>query len=864
MWMKRLLLAMLLAPAASLFSQNINYQVRIIELRARADNNDGGGIAGGQDPVWYTWIRDNGTTGTSYGTNWQATGCISATNQFDIWWAGPALPFNFPPVTNSDATTLFTEMEGWEEDCNPNCVYNPNPPLFGPCLGNGDDAFDARGAAGSFNFRNDPPCQWNEYIAVRNRYDAKIEIRWEYVAPITPGVIAGNQTICTGGDPAAFTETTAPPLTHPSFAFQWQVDAGCTSSFVDIIGATNATYDPPVGILQNTCYRRVLQTPSCGSFNSNVLTVTVESASTDPNGANATQNTICAGESTTISIQGGSLGNGAQYVWYAGGCGSGTSVGTGASITVSPTTTTSYFARIESACYQGSCVSANITVNQASTAPTGIIASTSQVCPGQNLTLTVQGGALATGNQWVWYINNCGGQSVGTGNIISINPTNSATYFVRAEGPCGNTTCQQIAVVVGASSLIPTSITPSASNICPGTPITLTQNGGVLEENDVWVWYTGACGAVPVGVGNTIEVTPNQTTTYFVRAVGDCGATLCQTVTVNVQDGSIAPESISTNNNNFCKGGNATLTVQGGTLVNGANWVWYESTCGGNIIGNGASINVVPTSSNTYFARAEGGTCGNTACASIFLNVQDAAAYMVPYDTICGLQKPFLLTGGLPQGGTYSGAGIINNIFYSTQVGVGTTTIYYSFTGDNGCVATDSTKLTLIPSNLSGTAQVKVQECQDGGVSIFVVPSGSASGDYTFTWNTNQIANPLKNVPEGMYSVTIGDGSGCTFFIDSLIVDETILCLDIPNTFSPNADGKNDTWRVDVEAIGGFNMIKIFSKWGQVVFEEQNVGGFEWDGTFKGDPLPPGTYYYIMDINNPDYGKQSGPITIVR
>jgi hypothetical protein len=62
---------------------------------------------------------------------------------------------------------------------------------------------------------------------------------------------------------------------------------------------------------------------------------------------------------------------------------------------------------------------------------------------------------------------------------------------------------------------------------------------------------------------------------------------------------------------------------------------------------------------------------------------------------------------------------------------------------------TDSTDLTIVASQLSGTAQVSVNECSDGGVSILVSPSGSLSGDYTFTWNTNQIANPLRNVPEG-------------------------------------------------------------------------------------------------------------------
>jgi gliding motility-associated-like protein len=845
-------------------AQSINYQVRIVELRARADNNDGGGLAGAQDPTWFVWVNDNGTTGTSYGSTWQATGCIHTTNQFNAWWFGGVIPYNFNNVTNSDATTLNAEIEGWEEDCSNSCQYDPSPSFFSSCVGNGDDNRDARAAAGSINFRNDPPCQWNSYIYTNNRYDAKIEINWQYVDPITPGIIAGDQVLCGGGDPTLLTSVSTPIPTHSSFTYQWQVDAGCTGNFVNINGATNSTYDPLLGIAQTSCFRRVLKTLSCGDFNSNTVTVTIENPSVDPTGASASLTSLCVGESTNLSISGGSLGAGAQYVWYEGGCGSGASIGTGATLNVSPSTSTQYFARIESGCYQGSCVSVSVTVNQSSTEPTAIIPSATQICPGENLTLSVQGGNLAAGNSWVWYSGSCGGQNVGTGSIVSINPTASGTYFVRAEGACGNTNCQSINVVVSSTSTIPTSVTASQNNICPGISTILTLNGGSLQNNDVWVWYTGACGAVPVGVGTTLTVTPIATTTYYVRAVGDCGASPCQTVTVDVQNGSLAPTSVASSNNNFCKGENATLTVEGGSLVSGANWTWYESTCGGQILGTGPTLTVAPTSSNSYFVRAEGGACGNTECASIFLNVQNTYAYLVPFDTICGLQAPFLLTGGLPTGGVYSGNGVINNLFYSTQAGVGTSKIYYTYTGDNGCVITDSTDLTIVASQLSGTAQVSVNECSDGGVQILVSPSGSLSGDYTFTWNTNQIANPLRNVPEGSYSVTIGDGSGCTFFIDSLIVDETLLCFDIPNTFSPNADGTNDTWNVNSTNIGIMKTVSIFSKWGQVVYEASEVSQFQWDGTYKSEALPPGTYYYIMEIDNPDYGKQSGPITIVR
>ncbi|MEZ5029064.1 MAG: hypothetical protein R2765_09795 [Ferruginibacter sp.] len=50
--------------------------------------------------------------------------------------------------------------------------------------------------------------------------------------------------------------------------------------------------------------------------------------------------------------------------------------------------------------------------------------------------------------------------------------------------------------------------------------------------NASWRWYSGSCAGTLVGTGSTINVTPSVTTTYYVRAEGDCNTTACQAVTV--------------------------------------------------------------------------------------------------------------------------------------------------------------------------------------------------------------------------------------------------------------------------------------------------------------------------------------------
>ena len=242
---------------------------------------------------------------------------------------------------------------------------------------------------------------------------------------------------------------------------------------------------------------------------------------------------------------------GANYYWYENGCGSGAIIDSGSVISVSPATTTTYYVRIESSCFTGPCVSVVVDVLQPSIAPLNIIPQSTTICPGQPTNLSVQGGSLGSNASWNWYSASCGGLNVGNGPIISVSPNVTTTYYVRAEGSCDTTACENITINVGISSTPADSIELSINNICPGDSCLLIQSGGVLGNGDTWVWYTGACGAVPVGVGDSLIVNPNSNTTYYVRAIGVCGASTCADTTIIVQSGSIAPSGINASNNNF-------------------------------------------------------------------------------------------------------------------------------------------------------------------------------------------------------------------------------------------------------------------------------------------------------------------------
>ena len=66
---------------------------------------------------------------------------------------------------------------------------------------------------------------------------------------------------------------------------------------------------------------------------------------------------------------------------------------------------------------------------------------------------------------------------------------------------------------------------------------------------------------------------------------------------------------------------------------------------------------------------------------------------------------------------------------------------------------------------------------------------------------------------------------------------------------SPNNDGTNDSWVIKQLAPYPEATVDIFTRYGQIVFSAR--GGYKqpWDGTYKGKPVPTGTYYYIITTN---------------
>jgi gliding motility-associated-like protein len=142
---------------------------------------------------------------------------------------------------------------------------------------------------------------------------------------------------------------------------------------------------------------------------------------------------------------------------------------------------------------------------------------------------------------------------------------------------------------------------------------------------------------------------------------------------------------------------------------------------------------------------------------------------------------------------------------------------------------------------------------------------GAASSVYWLP-NTNiqnntmvtPVVSPVDNTTYTLYAVS---PQGCPLESDDAFV-RVYKKLRIPNIFSPNGDGINDTWAIQNIDTYPLATVKVFTRSGRVVFESKTLG-LAWDGTLNGKAVPVATYYYVIDLHV-GLAPLSGWVVIVR
>jgi gliding motility-associated-like protein len=426
------------------------------------------------------------------------------------------------------------------------------------------------------------------------------------------------------------------------------------------------------------------------------------------------------------------------------------------------------------------------------------------------------------------------------------------TYTVGT-APCEESQMQTIIVetAVTASWTAPTDICETDAPI-DLTPFVTGSTGGSWSG-------TGISGSNfdPSGLSGGITIT------YTVGS-GSCTDTQDQTITVI--DAPSDP-TVSLDMDTICQGGTVEISASGSGT--GITYNIYSDAQGNNFIGT-APLSVTPTSTTDYYVEAvNSNNCANGGgLQQVTVTVNPLPSVNAGADlTICAAESVTLNATG---DGTleWDTGDIGGQLVVSPSV---TTTYTVTATDANGCSASDDVLVTV--NTPAGTL--------DAVDDLFNVTTNQI-GNYDILDNdtyTGISPSIVQNPGNGIASVqtdgTIDYGPGpdfvgtdtltyeicdpqCVNFCDTAMViflveegDDIV----IPGGFTPNGDNINETFEIEGLEEYPNNTLLILNRWGDVVYEATPYQN-DWNGSSNsskvlfGEKLPPGTYFYILDLGD--------------
>ena len=167
------------------------------------------------------------------------------------------------------------------------------------------------------------------------------------------------------------------------------------------------------------------------------------------------------------------------------------------------------------------------------------------------------------------------------------------------------------------------------------------------------------------------------------------------------------------------------------------------------------------------------------------------------------------------------------------------------------CSFTDSIEITVLPQAPDVVITGAEPICPGTLLTLQATldPPDWPLSDVHIEWNTGVDAAYILVGSAGLYEAT-ADGR-CLNVSGSAFVeaDTCTTLLEMPNVFTPNGDGHNDTFRpIAIGEPTSFSM-EIRNRWGQLVFRSQSVGT-GWDGRAQGSPVPDGTYFWVVQYGD--------------
>ncbi len=501
----------------------------------------------------------------------------------------------------------------------------------------------------------------------------------------------------------------------------------------------------------------------------------------------------------------------------------------------------------------------NVTILSFIEAPDSAYADRNELCPDDDgsITLTYTGGTSGSGVIARWYDSPSMSASIGSGNSLTIPaPLITTAYYVRFEGDCDTTTAVNVIVTVNTLSSDPISVSSDLDTVCAGMGnINLSYVGGSPGSSGMAYWYTDAQFTNLVGTGNNLGISsPLIATTYFVRFESGCDTSSSVSTTVAVL-ASPSPEFTEKDDQVCISSTSSSFVVSG---LPGSTFDWRLS--GGTLIADyGDSVLVdwgrIP---GTYsISVTENATSGCTSDPlTALVNVSSPIVNLGHERIVCeGSTIEIIPQGNFAYQMWHDGSTGTRFMADTTEL------VKIQVFNQAGCTAFDSVQVTMHPLpvvNLGNDTAL----C---GNNSLLLDAGNP--DATYLWSTGGTTREIE-VYQGAgdisVEVTYGGECSATGEISILPCGGSSMLADIPNLFTPNGDGTNDTWFFYESAVFPEMVVEIYDRWGKRIYISEPGYPVPWDGrSMHGVDMPMDSYHYIIKPGK-GYEEAVGTITIVR
>lgn len=456
------------------------------------------------------------------------------------------------------------------------------------------------------------------------------------------------------------------------------------------------------------------------------------------------------------------------------------------------------------------------------------------------------------------------------GTSASVNPTHEyedpGIYTVML-AVYDNTTCNSVDTIY-KTILIENAVVESLNNLnaCSGDAI----NIGLSNSNPdyVYSWSPSQFLNNP-NISNPL-FTAGTTTSYTLSVHRDgCVDLYYQTITVT-ELGIDVPSDTTLCDDGF-------IVLNAAIFPSDASITWSDEEDFGNVLNDSSQdtdIEVSPTVPTTYYVQITANGC--TLVEEVFVNLVSFQTVIQGDFTACMGDTVNLAVQDPNPDFNYSWqpANLVLNgqntpaieAVVTTQ-----TTFTVSSETQDGCVATDDVIVQVSELNnqevIASANPAYIMSGQSSQLSA--LPDG-----YNYTWtpsstlNNSMVQNPVA-VPQETttYFVVVSDGECVATKSVTVYVSDFVCGLPsiyVPNTFTPNADDKNEKLYVRANNIDKLYFV-IYNRWGEKMFEAKSITQ-GWDGSYNGRKLDPDVYVYYLEatcVGGEEYFHQ-GNITLIR